>query len=54
MGHHSSLKVVPSLLVSFESKNTGNLGVSDLAEGGIGRITLYTEQAIKDLGEKLK
>ena len=39
---------------SFDSKNAGNLGVSDLAEGGIGRITLYTEQAIKDLGEKLK
>ena len=36
------------------AKNAGNLGVGDLAEGGAGRLTLYTEQAIKDLGEKLK
>ncbi|MEK6847878.1 MAG: 50S ribosomal protein L4 [Nanoarchaeota archaeon] len=35
-------------------KNTENLGIYDLAEGGPGRITIYTEQAIKDLEEKLK
>ena len=37
----------------FDTKNTENIGVVDLASGGVGRITLYTEQAIKELGEKL-
>ncbi len=32
----------------------GNLGVDDLANGGLGRLTVYTEEAIKELGEKLK
>jgi large subunit ribosomal protein L4e len=31
-----------------------NLNVTDLAAGGVGRLTLYTEQAVKELGEKLK
>ncbi len=39
---------------AFDVKNVKNLGVSDLARGGPGRLTLYTEQSIKDLGEKLK
>jgi len=39
---------------AFEVKNVKNLGVTDLAKGGVGRLTLYTEQAIKELGEKLK
>ncbi len=39
---------------AFEVKNVINLGVVDLAEGGTGRLTMYTEQAIKELGEKLK
>jgi len=39
---------------AFDIKNVKNLGISDLAEGGAGRLTLYTEQAIKDLGEKIK
>lgn len=30
------------------------LSVIDLAKGGIGRLTIYTEKAIKDLGEKFK
>jgi len=34
--------------------NIKSLGVTDLAKGGVGRLTVYTEQAIKDLGEKLK
>lgn len=38
----------------FEVKNVKNLGVVDLAEGGPGRLTLYTENAIKELEEKLK
>jgi len=39
---------------SFEVQNTAKLGVTDLAKGGPGRLTLYTETAIKELGEKLK
>ena len=39
---------------AFDIKNIKQLGVTDLASGGPGRLTLYTEQAIKDLGEKLK
>ena len=39
---------------AFEIKNVKNLSVVDLAKGGPGRITLYTEQAIRELGEKLK
>ena len=31
-----------------------NLSVSDLANGGVGRLTVYTEKAIKNLGEKFK
>ena len=39
---------------AFDIINIEKLGVTDLAKGGAGRLTLYTEQAIKDLGEKLK
>ena len=38
----------------LDFKTTDNLSVADLAKGGPGRITIYTEKAIKDLGEKLK
>jgi len=38
----------------FDIVNIKNLGVTDLAKGGVGRLTLYTEQAIKDLGERFK
>jgi len=38
----------------FEITNVKSLSVTDLAKGGTGRLTLYTEQAIKNLGEKLK
>ena len=34
--------------------NIKSLSVADLAKGSPGRLTVYTEQAIKDLGEKLK
>jgi len=37
---------------AFEVVNIKNLGVTDLAKGGLGRLTLYTESAIKYLGEK--
>lgn len=39
---------------AFEIKNVQNLGIKDLADGGLGRLTLYTETAIKELGEKIK
>lgn len=37
---------------AFEVVNAKNLGITDLARGGLGRLTLYTEQAIKDLENK--
>lgn len=36
----------------LDSKTVDNLGVTDLAKGGPGRLTIYTEKAIKDLGER--
>jgi len=36
----------------FDITNTGKLSVDELAEGGTGRLTLYTEQSIKELNEK--
>jgi len=38
----------------FEVKNAKELGVMDLANGGLGRLAVYTEKAIKNLGEKEK
>ncbi|MBS3070704.1 50S ribosomal protein L4 [Candidatus Pacearchaeota archaeon] len=38
---------------AFDSSNTENLSVIDLAEGGQGRLTIYTEQAINELNKKL-
>ena len=38
----------------IEVVKVGKLGVWDLAKGGRGRLTLYTESAIKQLGEKFK
>ncbi len=39
---------------SFEVKKAQDLSVINLAKGGIGRLTIYTEQAIKELGNKFK
>ncbi|RLG15662.1 50S ribosomal protein L4 [Candidatus Pacearchaeota archaeon] len=39
---------------AFDVKSVKNLSVIDLAKGGAGRLTMYTEQAIKELKEKLK
>lgn len=39
---------------AFDTTNVSKLSVVDLAKGGVGRITVYTEDAIKELGEKLK
>jgi large subunit ribosomal protein L4e len=38
----------------FDVKDVKTLGLKDLAEGGVGRLTIYTETAIKELGEKFK
>jgi large subunit ribosomal protein L4e len=38
----------------FEVKNVKNLNVINLAEGGLGRLTIYSEEAIKNLGENKK
>ena len=37
----------------FEVKTVNELGVADLAKGGLGRLTIYTEKAVADLGKKL-
>lgn len=36
----------------FEIVNVSQLGINDLAKGSLGRLTLYTENAIKDLEKK--
>lgn len=38
----------------FSLRKISNLGITDLANGGPGRMVIYTENAIKDLGEKIK
>ena len=35
-----------------DTRNSENLGITDLAAGGPGRLTIYTEQAIRELQEK--
>ena len=39
---------------AFEVVDVKSLGVTDLARGGVGRLTIYTENAIKYLEENLK
>ena len=36
----------------FDTVDVEKLGVGDLAKGGLGRLTLWSENAIKNLGEK--
>lgn len=38
----------------IDVKNARELNVTDLANGGAGRLTIYTEEAIKNLGERIK
>ena len=38
----------------FDSANANNLGVLDLAKGGLGRLVIYTEEAIRELDDKFK
>lgn len=49
IGNKEKLKVK-----GIDIVNANKLGTSDLAKGGLGRLTLFTEQAIKDLEVKLK
>jgi len=37
---------------AFDVSDVKNLGVEDLAKGGVGRLTIYTEDAIKFLSER--
>ncbi len=39
---------------AFDVKQVKNLSISDLAKGGLGRLTVYTEKAIKGLGERFE
>jgi large subunit ribosomal protein L4e len=36
----------------FETANVKNLSVMHLADGGLGRLTIYTEKAVHELGER--
>ena len=36
----------------FKTKSVKNLGIEDLAKGGLGKLVVYTEQAIKELHNK--
>ena len=38
----------------LDSSNVKNLSVVNLAKGGQGRLTIYTEEAIKELNGKFK
>jgi len=39
---------------NLDIRRVNNVSVTDLAKGGLGRITIYTEQAIKELEDKFK
>jgi len=39
---------------AFDVANVKSLGINDLAEGGLGRVTMYTEKAIDELNGRLK
>lgn len=39
---------------SYDIVDVDQLSIVDLANGGVGRLVIYTEEAIKELGEKLK
>ena len=38
----------------IETKKVNNLSIIDLAKGGLGRLTLYTENSIKELADRSK
>ncbi len=38
----------------IDVKNVRGLNVTDLANGGVGRLTIYTEEAIREIGERIR
>ena len=57
--HNAGLLVVLGKNENLKTKivevvKTNELGVVDLARGGLGRLTLYTEEAINELNNKFK
>ena len=38
----------------FEAANSENVGITQIAKGGLGRLVVYTESAITELNEKFK
>ena len=38
---------------AFDAKGADKLSILDLADGGTGRIVVYTEKAVKDLNERI-
>ncbi len=49
LGSDESLKTS-----AFDVRKAKDLSISDLAKGGLGRLTVYTEKAIKELETRLK
>lgn len=49
IGNKENLKVN-----AFDVAKVQNVGIMELANGGQGRLVIYTEEAIKNLGEKFK
>ena len=49
LGNDEKLKTT-----AFDIVRVKELGVVDLANGGVGRLTVYTENAIKDLENKFE
>jgi len=39
---------------NFDAAQAKTLNTTDLARGGLGRVAIYTENAIKEIGERLK
>lgn len=38
----------------FDVRKANELSVSDLAKGGLGRVAVYTEEAVKELENKME
>ena len=49
IGNKEKLKIS-----AFDVQRVQSLGIMHLTKGNLGRLTAYTEEAIKELGEKLK
>ena len=38
---------------NFDTSSTKILNITDLAKGGLGRLTIYTENAIQELNDRI-